>query len=79
MEPRSLAFVRGAEARYAAPGALRAAFHAKGADAPVLDIKAAARRIAEHDGAHPGELLLVTGSLYLLGDLMRELKIDPWS
>ena len=79
MEPRSLAFVRGTEARYAAPGALRAAFGAKGTDAPVLDIKAAARRIAEHDAAHPGEPLLVTGSLYLLGDLLRELKIDPWS
>ncbi|HET6330721.1 MAG TPA: Mur ligase family protein [Holophagaceae bacterium] len=78
MEPRSLAFVRGADARYAAPSALRAAFHARGADAPVLDIKTAAKRVREHDAAHPGELLLVTGSLYLLGDLMRELKLDPW-
>jgi dihydrofolate synthase/folylpolyglutamate synthase len=79
MEPRSLAFVRGAEARYAAPGALRSAFGAKGADAPVLDIKAAAQRLRGHDAAFPGEPLLVTGSLYMLGDLLRELKLDPWS
>jgi dihydrofolate synthase/folylpolyglutamate synthase len=79
MEPRSLTFVRGREARYAAPGALRAAFGAKGADAPVLDIRAAAQRIREHDAAHPGETLLVTGSLYMLGDLIRGLDLDPWS
>ena len=79
LEPRSLAFVRGAEARYAQPSQLRAAFGAKGAEAPVLDIAAAARRIQEHDAAHPGEALLVTGSLYLLGDLVRELRIHPWS
>ena len=79
MEPRTLAFVRGADARYAAPGQLRSAFGAKGADAPVLDIKSAARRLQEHDSAYPGETLLVTGSIYLLGDLLRELNIDPWS
>ena len=79
MEPRSLAFIRGADARYATPGQLRGAFGAKGGDAPVLDTPSAARRIQEHDAAHPGEPLLVTGSLYLLGDLLRELKRDPWS
>lgn len=79
MEPRSLAFVRGAEARYAAPGQLRAAFGPKGAGAPVLDVAAVAQRIRAHDAAHPGEVLLVTGSLYLLGDLLRELGLDPWS
>jgi dihydrofolate synthase/folylpolyglutamate synthase len=79
MEPRSLAFVRGTEARYAAPGALRSAFGPKAAEAPMLDIKAAAQRIRDHDAAHPEEALLVTGSLYLLGDLLRELKTDPWS
>lgn len=79
LEPRSLAFIRGAEARYAAPGVLRSAFGAKGVDAPVLDIQAAAQRLREHDAARPGEPLLVTGSLYMLGDLMRELKLDPWS
>lgn len=78
-EPRSLAFARGTDTRYAAPGQLRPAFGMKGADAPVLDLAGAARRIRAHDAAHPGEALLVTGSLYLLGDLLRELKIDPWS
>ena len=79
MEPRSLAFVRGTDARYASAAQLRSAFGPKGADAPVLGIAAAAQRIREHDAAHPGQTLLVTGSLYLLGDLLRELKIDPWS
>ena len=78
LEPRSLAFVRGVDPRYAAPDQLRAAFPAKGADAPVLDLHAAAARIRAHDAEHPGEALLVTGSLYLLGDLLRELKIQPW-
>ena len=78
LEPRSLAFVRGADARYAGPEQLRAAFPAKGAAAPVLDIKAAAERIRAHDAPHPEEILLVTGSLYLLGDLLRELGINPW-
>lgn len=79
MEPRSLAFVRGAEARYATPSQLREAFGPKGASAPVLDLAAAAQRIREHDARHPGEPLLVTGSLYLLGDLLRALNLDPWS
>ena len=79
LEPRSLAFVRGADPRYAMQEQLRAAFPGKGADAPVLDLKAAAARIRAHDAAHPDEILLVTGSLYLLGDLLRELNINPWS
>ena len=79
MEPRSLAFARGADPRYARPAQLREAFGAKGANAPVLDLKAAAARIRAHDAERPGEPLLVTGSLYLLGDLLRELQIDPWS
>jgi dihydrofolate synthase/folylpolyglutamate synthase len=78
MEPRSLAFVRGGEARYANPAQLREAFGARGAKAPVLDLKAAAARIRAHDAEHPGEPLLVTGSLYLLGDLLRELRVNPW-
>ncbi|MBS1767358.1 MAG: hypothetical protein JST05_08165 [Acidobacteria bacterium] len=78
MEPRSLAFVRGGEARYANPSQLREPFGPRGAKAPVLDLQAAAARIRAHDAANPGEPLLVTGSLYLLGDLLRELHIHPW-
>ncbi|HTL99014.1 MAG TPA: Mur ligase family protein [Holophagaceae bacterium] len=79
MEPRTLTFVRGPDPRYAAPEQLRQAFGAKGAGAPVLDIAGAAARIRAHDAEHPDEILLVTGSLYLLGDLLRELSIQPWS
>ena len=79
LEPRTLAFVRGPESRYASPGQLREAFGARGAKAPLLDIKAAAQRIQTHDATYPGEPLLVTGSLYLLGNLMRELNLNPWS
>lgn len=78
MEPRSLAFVRGTDPRYALPGQLREAFAARGAQAPVLDLKGSADRIRAHDATNPGEPLLVTGSLYLLGSLMMELQIHPW-
>lgn len=79
MEPRSLAFVRGADPRYALPGQLREAFGARAVNAPVLDLRAAADRIRAHDATYPGEPLLVTGSLYLLGSLLKELGIHPWS
>ncbi len=79
MEPRSLTFVRGTDPRYAVPGQLREAFAARGANAPVLGLKAAADRIRVHDAANPGEPLLVTGSLYLLGSLLMELQIQPWN
>ena len=79
MEPQSLAFARGTEPRYAGPAQLREGFGPMGAGAPVLDLKAAAARIRTHDVEHPGGPLLVTGSLYLLGDLLRELGVDPWS
>lgn len=64
--PRSLAFVRGTEARYAEAGPLAEAW---GEAAPLLDLPAAAARLR----AHREGPLMVTGSLYLLGDLLREL------
>ena len=66
---QSLCFVRGTEARYATAEQLGEAW---GEAAPMLDLAAAAAMLRQHrDG-----LLLVTGSLYLLGDLLRELPID---
>jgi dihydrofolate synthase/folylpolyglutamate synthase len=68
MAPRSLAFVRGTETRYAEAPALSAAW---GEAAPMLGLAEAAAHLRGHrDGP-----LLVTGSLYLLGDLLRELGV----
>lgn len=70
MAPRSLTFIQGANERYATGPVLREAW---GLDAPVISVAEAAARLRE-----PAEgLRLVTGSLYLLGDLLRELKISP--
>ncbi|MBI4913701.1 MAG: bifunctional folylpolyglutamate synthase/dihydrofolate synthase [Acidobacteria bacterium] len=69
-EPRSVTLVHGPGERYADGGALCAAW---GRDLPVLDLPRAAARLRE-----PGEgPRLVTGSLYLLGDLLAELGIRP--
>jgi dihydrofolate synthase/folylpolyglutamate synthase len=71
MQPRSLTFVRGADARYAGFEALREAWDAPGAEG--LDLAEAAARMR----AHRGEPLLATGSLYLMGGLLAALDLDP--
>lgn len=70
MNPRSVTLVQGANERYASGEALRAAW---GEDLTVLDIPALAAGLRE-----PGEgIRLVTGSLFLLGDLLRTLGVVP--
>ncbi len=71
MQPRSLAFVRGADARYAEYKALREAWNAPGAEG--LDLAGAAARMRAHEGGP----LLATGSLYLMGGLLAALGLDP--
>ncbi len=73
VEPASVAFVRGTDPRYATFEALREAWGRPGAEG--LDLGAAAARLcADREGP-----LLVTGSLYLLGDLLATLGLDPVS
>jgi dihydrofolate synthase/folylpolyglutamate synthase len=69
--PVELTFIRGEAARYATAEALRAAW---GVDAPMLTLAEAATRLRE---PAPGPRL-VTGSLYLLGDLLRTLGVRPF-
>lgn len=70
MEPRSVTGVVGAGDRWADAAQLRSVW---GTDLEVLDIPQAARRLKETaEGSR-----LVTGSLYLIGDLLRELRIYP--
>lgn len=70
MKPLSLTFVRGEQERYAGAEQLRRAW---GSPAEVLSLEAAATRLRE-----PAEApRLVAGSLYLLGDLLREWGISP--
>ncbi|WP_306590680.1 folylpolyglutamate synthase/dihydrofolate synthase family protein [Geothrix sp. 21YS21S-4] len=71
MQPLSLTFVRGEGARYATAEALAAAW---GAEAPLLSVPEAAARLREPADAPR----LVTGSLYLAGDLLRELGVRPF-
>jgi len=70
MGPLSVTLVRGDNPRYASAQALRAAW---GEDLEVLDLAAAAGRLR----ASCPEPRLVCGSLYFIGDLLRELKITP--
>jgi dihydrofolate synthase/folylpolyglutamate synthase len=70
MDPASITLVKGENERYASAAALQAAW---GEALPVLTIEAAAARLKE-----PTEgLRLVTGSLFLLGDLLREMGVVP--
>ncbi len=71
MDPRSLTFLQGDAPRYASAQAL---FEAWGTEAPVLTIHQAAL----HLRAASVEPRLVTGSLYLLGDLLGELGAKPF-
>lgn len=72
-DPRSVTFVRGTDPRYATFEALREAW--KRPEAEGLDLAAAVGRMR----AHRDGILLVTGSLYLLGDLLAGLGLDPAS
>lgn len=71
MRPLSLTFVRGGAARYATAEALQEAW---GLEAPMLELAEAAGQLRTAAQAPR----LVTGSLYLLGDLLRELGIRPF-
>lgn len=70
MDPLSVTLVKGENERYASAEALRAVW---GEELPVLSIQELAARLQE-----PSEWIrLVTGSLFLLGDLLREMGIVP--
>jgi dihydrofolate synthase/folylpolyglutamate synthase len=70
MEPRSITLVKGENERYASAAALRTAW---GDALPTLSIPELTADLEEpSDG-----LRLVTGSLFLLGDLLREMGIVP--
>ena len=70
MEPRSVTGVVGIGDRWADAAQLRSVW---GGDLEVLDLPQAAQRLK----ANAGENRLVTGSLYLIGDILRELRIHP--
>jgi dihydrofolate synthase/folylpolyglutamate synthase len=71
MRPLSVTFVQGDAPRYATDQALREAW---GVEAPMLTV----REASAHLRAQAEAPRLVTGSLYLLGDLLRELGIRPF-
>jgi dihydrofolate synthase/folylpolyglutamate synthase len=71
MHPLSVTFVQGDAPRYATAQALGEAW---GLAAPLLDLRQASVRLRAQAEAPR----LVTGSLYLLGDLLRELGIKPF-
>lgn len=71
LRPLSVTFVRGEAARYATGADLGAAW---GLEGPTLDLAQAATALRA-----PAEApRLVTGSLYLLGDLLKELGLRPF-
>ena len=70
MNPRSITFVQGDDARYADGEQLRVAWDL---DLPVLTLSEGVAQLRE---SNP-DISLVTGSLYLLGDLLRVLGIRP--
>jgi len=72
MRPLSVTFVQGDAPRYASSQALSDAW---GLDAPMLTI----RQASAHLRAEAEAPRLVTGSLYLLGDLLRQMEIRPFS
>ena len=71
MRPLSVTFVQGDAPRYATDQALREAW---ALEAPMLTV----REASAHLRAQAEAPRLVTGSLYLLGDLLRELGIRPF-
>lgn len=70
-DPASVTLVRGENERYATAEALQQAW---GHPFEVLDIPQACAHL---QSARPGPRL-VTGSLFLIGDLLRALDIQPW-
>ncbi|WP_243302425.1 bifunctional folylpolyglutamate synthase/dihydrofolate synthase [Geothrix oryzisoli] len=71
MRPLSVSFIQGDAPRYAKASALQEAW---GLEAPLFDLREAAYLLrGPADGPR-----LVTGSLYLLGDLLRELGIQAF-
>jgi dihydrofolate synthase/folylpolyglutamate synthase len=70
MNPRSVTLVKGTNERYASVEALRGAW---GEDLPLLGISALAARLQTPDA----DIRLVTGSLFMLGDLLRALGVVP--
>ena len=70
MDPLSVTLVLGENERYADSGALRAAW---GGGHKVVNLAQAAEQLKE-ETAGPK---LVTGSLYMIGDLLKELGIQP--
>ncbi len=71
MRPLSVTFIQGDAPRYAKAAPLREAW---GLEAPLLSIREAAAQLRASSDAPR----LVSGSLYLLGDLLRELGIQPF-
>lgn len=71
MGPLSVTLVKGENERYATAETLCRAW---GRELPVLDLPTAARRLRQTE-VKPR---LVTGSLFLIGDLLRHLGIDPF-
>ena len=71
MRPLSVTFVQGDAPRYARAQDL---WEAWGLEAPMLTV----RQASAHLRARADAPRLVTGSLYLLGDLLRELGIKPY-
>ena len=71
MRPLSVTFVQGDALRYATALALGEAW---GMEAPMLTL----RQAAVHLRAQSEAPRLVTGSLYLLGDLLQEMGIQPY-
>jgi dihydrofolate synthase/folylpolyglutamate synthase len=71
LRPLSVTFVQGDADRYATAQALGEAW---GMEASMLTLRQAAANLRAHAEAPR----LVTGSLYLLGDLLREMGIEPY-
>jgi dihydrofolate synthase/folylpolyglutamate synthase len=71
LRPRSVTFIQGNDPRYASGQLLGSAW---GLEAQTLTL----RQAAAHLRAPAAEARLVTGSLYLAGDLLRELGIPPY-
>jgi folylpolyglutamate synthase/dihydropteroate synthase len=71
-EPSCVALVQGEEGRYSTPQALQSAWQEAGyADLPMHTLKEAAAKLR----ANTSDKYIVTGSLYFLGHLLKELNI----
>ena len=71
MRPLSVTFIQGDAPRYAGAQSL---WEAWGLEAPMLTV----REASAHLRAEAEAPRLVTGSIYLLGDLLRELGVSPY-